>query len=245
MTEHDLPHRVQVRYLMRQCSRASLSTAMPNSGEAYGSLVTVATDHDGAPLLLLSKLADHTKNLDADPRAALLFDGTAGFANPQAGPRATVMGKLLRDERPGLKERFLARHPHAALYAGFGDFGMFRMAAEKAHFIGGFARAVWLESGLVVETANAHPIAQAEAAICAHMNDDHGEALALYATRLLRQRGRHWRMAAVDGDGCDLARRRKGGDEIVLRLPFPRPCATPDDVRNTLVDLAKEARSRP
>src|SRR5436305_1465105 len=105
------------RRLLRGLDRASLATTL--EGRPYASLVLVATAADGAPLLLLSDLAQHSINIKADPRVALLFDGTAGRADPLTGPRVSLLGRAAPSAAPGDRARFLARHPAAALYADF------------------------------------------------------------------------------------------------------------------------------
>ncbi|MGF1640679.1 MAG: HugZ family protein [Rhodospirillales bacterium] len=231
------------RRLIRRARTAALATTLPDDrgGRAYASLVTVACDGDGRPLLLLSTLAEHTRNLAADARAALLFEAASGRASPQTGPRVTVLGRIERSAAPERHlRRFLARHPGAARYAGFADFGCYRMAVERAHFVGGFARAQWLAGDeLVLAGAAAAAIAAAEPDILAHMNADHGDAIGLYANRLLGRRGTGWTMVAVDPEGCDL---RRGS--VLARLDFPRPATDIHAVRDTLTTLADEARRR-
>lgn len=241
-------HREAVRRLLRSRPKAALSTTMTAAGERdpgapYVSLVTIATDHDASPILLLSGLSDHTRNLAADDRAALLLEDTEGLANPQTGERATVMGRIRRiadaAARERCRRRFLARHPAAALYAGFGDFAFFRMEIARVHFVGGFARAVWLDepAGVLTPPAVAEALAAAEDGICGHMNDDHGEAVDLYAIRLLGREGTGWRMAAIDADGCDLVR-----EEESARLAFDEPLTDAAAARRVLVELAGRAR---
>ncbi len=129
------------------CRKAALATSL--DGRPYVSLVTVAFDDDLSPILLLSQLADHTRNLAADGRAALLLDGTDGLDNPQTGPRVTLVGVAAPDDAPRLRARFLDRHPGAREYADFADFAIWRMRLDKAHFVGGFGRAVWFDAPLV------------------------------------------------------------------------------------------------
>ncbi len=142
----------RVRNLVRETSRAGLATLLADeaSPAPYVSLVLVALDHDASPLLLLSDLADHTKNLHRDPRAALLFDGTGGWRDPLAGPRASLLGQIQAWDGERLKARFLARHPNAAVYAGFTDFHLYRMAVERAHLVAGFGEIHWLDAGAVL-----------------------------------------------------------------------------------------------
>ncbi len=232
----DLPadNRLALRRVIRACRKATLATLLADpAGAPYASLVTVAVDHDLAPILLLSGLADHTRNLAADPRVSLLFDGTAGHANPQTGPRATLMGVAERSTDPRLRARFLAHHPAAAQYAGFGDFGVYRVRPDRAHFVGGFARAVWFEAPFGLDGAAAAALAEAEGGILAHMNADHADALGRMAGKLGGEAEPGWRMIGIDPDGCDLAR----GD-VVLRQPFERPLDGPAAAPTVLAALA-------
>lgn len=231
-----LPHRLAVRRLMRGCSKATLATLLTQPAWPYASLVTVATAQDGSPILLLSGLSDHTRNLTADARVSLLFDGTAGFPNPQQGPRVTILGHATPAPDATLRRRFLARHPAAALYADFGDFTIYRVSVKRAHYVGGFARAVWLDDGLTVEADTAEAMAMAEDDILAHMNCDHADALDLLARSLLGRDGNGWRMVAIDADGFDLA----NNDEVV-RLAFDMPIDGPGAARQALVALTKKA----
>lgn len=146
-------NKLALRQVVRACHKASLATLLAEGGAPYASLVTVALDHDLSPILLLSELSDHSRNIAADPRVSLLFDGTDGHPNPQTGPRVTVMGHAVRVDDPRLRRRFLARHPGAALYADFADFAFWRVVPERAHFIGGFGRAVWFPAPFGLDPA--------------------------------------------------------------------------------------------
>lgn len=234
------PHRIAARRLMRGTGKAALATALARDdapGWPYASLVTVATAHDGSPILLLSGLSDHCRNLAADTRASLLFDGTAGFANPQQGPRVTILGRIERSDDPGDRARFLARHPAAALYADFGDFAFWRLRMARAHYVGGFATAVWVEAPIEADPPAARRLAAAEADILGHMNEDHPHMIALLAERMLDEAGDGWRMVGVDCDGCDLAR-----GERLARLHFDAPVDGPEAVRKALITLAARTR---
>lgn len=146
------------RRLIRDGDRAALATAA-TSGEAgaggpwpYASLVLVACDGRGNPLLLISDLADHTRNIRADARVSLLYDGTAGLDEPLAGPRVTVLGKAEQVEEDALMEIYLARHPPAEAYAEFADFHLFRVHPLRAHLVAGFGRIEWVGAGDLVES---------------------------------------------------------------------------------------------
>jgi len=225
------------RHLMRSAAISSLATVMREAnGAPYVSLAAVATDHDGAPILLLSDLADHTKNLKVDDRISLLLTGRSAHEDPLAGERLSVMGQLARSDAPGLRQRYLARHPRAAGYAKFGDFGFYRMTVDRAHLVAGFGRIHWIESESLLIKPSERLMA-AEADIVAHMNDDHADAVQLYATRLLGRDHGDWRMTGVDGEGADLRLR-----DQVARLPFGCQIEDSTDVRKELVRLVNKAR---
>jgi len=114
-------------------------------GWPFGSVVLVARDDRGWPLLLLSDLAEHTRNLRRSPRASLLFDGTADFAEPLAGPRLTLLGEVTEAPEAAGLQRYVARHPAAALWAGMADFRLYRLAPARAYLVAGFGRIVWIE----------------------------------------------------------------------------------------------------
>jgi putative heme iron utilization protein len=137
------------RALMRAQATAALGTVM--DGAPYVSLVLVALDADGSPLMLLSRLAQHTKNLLADPRVSLLFDGTAGLEDPLAGARLTVLGTAAPCPDPQALGRYLARHPSAEMYAGFGDFDLYRVTIARGHSVAGFGKIAWIEAAALLE----------------------------------------------------------------------------------------------
>jgi putative heme iron utilization protein len=228
--------------LIRAHDRAYLGTIArpdaPDAGAPYTSLVLVAVDHDGSPILLVSTLADHTKNLLADPRASLLFDGTPGLDEPLTGARVTVQGRMEKTTEPRHRARFVARHPGAAGYADFRDFAFWRMTPSRAHLVAGFGRIHWMDAKDVLpDLGHASALAEAEADIVAHMNGEHRDAVQLYATKLLGKSGDGWTMTGVDPEGADL---RRGGE--VLRLVFDKPVADAEAARVELVRLVKRAR---
>ena len=227
------------RRLIRSRRLAALATGMAADGWPYASLVLAAADHDGTPILLLSRLAEHTRNLEAEPRASLLFEAVEGLESPLTGARATILGRAERSAEPRLRARFLARHPDAAGYADFGDFGFFRLNVERAHLVAGFGRIHWAERGDVLFSGPTEALAEREADIVAHMNADHADAVQLYAAKLAGREGGGWRLTGCDPEGFDLAR----GAET-LRLDFDAPVADAEAARAALVRLVKQARSR-
>jgi putative heme iron utilization protein len=235
-TEGALPanSRAALRRVARAARKAALATSLASSPDhpPYVSLVTLGFDHDLSPILLLSRLADHTRNLLADGRAALLLDGTDGHANPQTGPRVTLTGTVAEDAEPRLRRRFLARHPGAALYAGFGDFAIWRMRVERAHFVGGFGRAVWFEAPLVPPEEVAF-MAEAEESLLARINADRPDLLSALARRAGGDAGADWKLAGIDPDGCEL-----DAGEVVLRLAFDSPPSQSHPALSCLESLA-------
>jgi putative heme iron utilization protein len=147
-SETDLPAPEQARRLARAADRAALSTLLAREtgqGWPYGSLVTLAWDYDLSPLLVLSDLSDHSRNLKADPRASLLIAGPSIGEDPLASPRLTLLGRAVETPKEGSHglRRFLARHPYA-FYAGFGDFRLFRLEIASGHLVGGFGKVAWM-----------------------------------------------------------------------------------------------------
>jgi len=227
----------EARRIIRAATAATLATQQ--DGQPFASLATPACAPDLSPLLWLSSLSEHTRHLEREPRCALLFTGPAETANPQTAPRVTLTGLAERITDAGLKVRWLARHPYAALYADFGDFALWRITPQGALMVGGFARATRLKlAQLLPEAGAVTAIAQAEADIMTHVNEDHADAVEAIATGLLGAAPGAWRLAAVDLDGLDIAL----GDSV-LRLGFTAPARNADSVRAELVRSARLARA--
>ena len=214
---------------MRTAVKGSLGTLDHESGHPYASLVLVATEPDGTPVLLLSTLARHTKNLGKDPRASLLLDGTGDLGEPLTGDRLTLIGEVRPSSSPTALRRFIARHPSADDYAGFGDFSVYTLEVAGGHFIGGFGR-ICHDRGAGPAHANAgcpESLIDAEPDIIAHMNVDHSDAVALYATELAGcaagDPATPWRMSGIDPDGADLLQCTNAA-----RIEFPNPMARPE-----------------
>jgi len=228
------------RRLVRAALKGSLATLDRQTGHPYASLVLVATEPDGAPLFLISRLAWHTRNLEADARASLLLDGTGGLAEPLTGGRLTLIGEVRPTASATARGRFLARHPGAEGYAGFADFSMYAMAVARAHWVGGFGRIVDLApADLATDVAGAADLIAAETGILAHMNADHADAVALYATALAQKPPGSWRMSGIDPDGIDLLHCTTND---AARIDFDTRVRTPDAARAALISLARRAR---
>jgi len=226
------------RRVLRLAATGALAT-LEASGAPFASLVTTAATMAGEPILLLSRLAVHTKNLGRNPRASLLLVAPGGEdSDPLAGARLSISGAVAGDHDPATRRRFLARHKEAATYADFADFGFYRLAVREAHLVAGFGRIITLKAAeLLVDCADAAPLIEAEESAIAHMNADHAEALALYATRLCGMADGAWIATGIDTEGIDL---RAG--QMRARLDFPEKVRSPGELRTTLVKLAEEAR---
>jgi len=240
-------HAERCRTLVRQARSATLSTiARDPEGFPYGSLVTVAIDAVGRPLLLLSTLAEHTRNLHAQSAASvLLTEPLDAHDQPLAVGRVTILGccqLVPDDEKVAVRATFLAQQPGSSYYVDFKDFAFYRLEPSSLRYVGGFGRMSWV----TVEdycAAEPDPLADSAAGILAHMNDDHGEAVLSYARELASVTdATSATMTAVDRYGFELATLTPGGPRAV-RLAFDAPVSTSDEVRRAMVTLVKRARA--
>ncbi len=237
----DLSHdsAAQARRLVRTAWKATLATIDRESGHPYASLVAVATDPAGSPLLLLSDLAEHTRNLARDKRASLLFDGTAGGPDALTGPRVTLIGTLDVTTSEIARRRYLARHTAATDYIDFGDFNLWRLVPDRGHIVAGFGRIARIPAdGLQTPVDDAEALVAAESEIVAHMNADHADACATLATELAGARNGHWAMTGCDPAGYDLVCSAQS-----VRLDFPHRVTTPDAFRKALIEMLSGARA--
>jgi putative heme iron utilization protein len=226
----------EARNLFRRARTATLGTLNGDDGVPYASLVNVATDVRGCPLILVSTLAWHTRNLHSDGRASVMVAEIPEAGDALTGARVTVMGRFARVEDEALRRRYLARHPAAELYAGFGDFAFWRLLPERAHAVAGFGRIETIAADEMFPSAD--EMTALEAGAIAHMNEDHDDAIQRYASKLLGATPGGWKIVAIDPDGADLQR----GEEV-LRLPFPRPAYSGGALRKTLADLGEQTKS--
>ncbi len=213
--------------------------------------MAIATGADGSPLLLLSGLAEHTRNIASDDRASVLIDGTAAGPAALTGPRVTLVGRIERASGSTARNRYLARHPDAAGFIDFADFDLFALRIEWAHLVAGFGRIVRLSaSEVTLPTDEAQALLLSEQSILDHMNADHSDAINLIASAAaVSDKGDSpadgdvggdaaWRMIGCDPEGIDLAAGQRG-----LRVSFSHRVMTPDAVRQSLVEMVREARA--
>ena len=243
----DIPtptHAERARTLVAQISTGTLCTlAIEPAGYPYGSFVTVAFDN-GNPIFLISALAEHTKNLEQDPRASLLV-AESGSADPLANGRVTMLGLCTRVEGEGRSARtaFLAAHPNSAYYAGFRDFAFWKLDVVSVRYIGGYGRMSWI-SNAEWQTAEPDPLGRSAASIIVHMNADHADAMVLCckafskATEITVAS-----MTGIDRYGFEMSATTKDGPRPV-RLAFATPVSTPEDARAALISMLRDARRK-
>jgi putative heme iron utilization protein len=229
-----------VRSLLRRSRQGALATLMTGSGDPYCSLVNVASASDGSPILLISRLAIHTKNLLADTRVSLMLDERVE-GDPLEGSRIMLSGHAeeVVSGRDSVRRRYLNAHPTAEVFVDFKDFSFFRIKPAGTHLVAGFGRILDLNPAqFLTEISDAGALLEAEQSAVEHMNSDHQEALGLYATRLLGAAASDWRCSGLDPDGIDLQAGPK-----TLRLDFPERVTAPGELRKMLVRLAEQARA--
>ncbi|MCC6888664.1 MAG: HugZ family protein [Hyphomicrobiales bacterium] len=233
----DFEPKAAAKKLLREGRSAALATLMVGSGDPYCSLVNIATAVDGTPLLLISRLAVHTRNLMADPRASLMIDERKA-GDPLQGARVMLMGAVCATDDTEVRRRYLDRQPEAEMFAGFSDFSFYRLQLKSAHLVAGFGRIVDLEpADMLTPVDDAMELTSAEPDIVAHMNADHADTCRLYATRLLGASDGAWRCVGCDPEGLELQLER-----TALRLPFPQRVHSPTLLRQVLKELADRAR---
>jgi putative heme iron utilization protein len=230
------------RQLLRRSRQGALATLMAGSGDPYCSLVNVASHADGSPILLISRLALHTKNILADHRVSLMLDERAA-GDPLEGSRIMLAGRA--EEAAGeaaglLRRRYLNAHPSAEAFVDFRDFSFFRIVPSGAHLVAGFGRIIDLTPAqFLTDIGDAGELLEAEQGAVEHMNEDHREAMNLYATELLGAESADWACTGCDPDGMDMQ-----AGATVLRLDFPERVTSSTALRKMLVRLAGEARAK-
>jgi heme iron utilization protein len=229
------------RSLLRRSRQGALATLMEGSGNPYCSLVNLAAHPDGSPILLISRLALHTRNILADDRVSLMLDERAE-GDPLEGARIMLAGQAKEAAEADiglLRRRYLGAHPSAEVFVDFKDFSFFLIRPTGAHLVAGFGRIVDLKpEQFLTDLGDAGALLEAEAGAVAHMNDDHRDAMNLYAMRLLGAESADWICTGCDPDGIDLQ-----ADRRTLRLDFPERVTNGMELRKMLVRLAGEARS--
>lgn len=242
-------HAERTRTLVAGCNRGVLSTmALDPPGYPFGSVATYALDDAGRPLLFVSRMAEHTRNAAADPRASLIVaEPVPEGADPLAAGRVTLVGDLVEvgpGERPAVRDRYLAANPFSAYYIDFGDFSFWHLEVRSVRYVGGYGRMSWVAAA---DYAAAEPdplVGEPAASILAHMNRDHADSLVVIARALGgRADTTEAVMTAVDRYGFDLVATGPEGRGAV-RVGFSAPIREPEQVRREMVRLVRAARER-
>lgn len=246
--DEDIPtpsHAEYARTTLQRVDMGVLSThAAELDGHPYGSLVIYGV-HEGDPVLLISALAEHTKNLELSPRCSLLVH-ERGPDNPLALARATFVAEAVRtegNERDAVASSFLERHPDARYYADFTDFAYWRLRVSGVRYIGGFGRMSWVETQAWSD-ATPDPLLSDAKGIISHMNEDHADALRAYAEAFSRAGPvPEAVMTAVDRYGFEMSVTTAQGPRPV-RIAFDEAVATSTEVRTAMVTMVKRARAK-
>jgi putative heme iron utilization protein len=243
----DIPaptHAERARTLVAKISTGTLCTlALEPEGYPYGSFVTVAFDN-GNPIFLISGLAEHTKNLERDPRASLLV-AEGGSADPLANGRVTMLGPCTRVgvDRDSARAAFFSAHPNSTYYADFRDFAFWKLHVDSVRYIGGYGRMSWI-SKAEWQAAEPDPLASSAAGIMAHMNSDHVDAMVLYCKAFSKATEvTSASMTDVDRYGFEMSAMTAQGPRPV-RLAFAKSVITPEEARAALISMVKDARSK-
>jgi putative heme iron utilization protein len=222
------------RMLVRRHRSGVLSShSLKFAGYPYGSALPHATDHAGRPVVLISQLAEHTRNLEADARASLIVCESG--ADLQAQPRVTVLGTTHPvADAARIERRYLRFYPEHAQYLTIGGFRFFALEPFQVRYIQGFGGLHWIagESYLAPEA-----LRDAEEEILAHMNRDHPDALRAYCRHVHDVDAQDPQMVGFDCDGFDV---RAG--ERLLRFDFAEPVLDAGQARAALVELAQKSR---
>ena len=224
--------------------QATLCT-LTADGYPYGSVVSYAVDDAGAPLLLISELAEHTLNARGDDRVSMLVAAAAPRdGDPLGSARLTVLGRLRRaDDQSAPRAPYLERHPYAAAYVDFSDFSFWRLAVEKCRFVGGFGHMSWVTAESY-RSAAVDPLAGDAAGIISHMNEDHADANLQYVSALAGLADANAAtMVGIDRYGMTLRAQTPGGPRLA-RVAFPEPLQNADQARAALIRLLKTARGQ-
>jgi len=237
-------HAERARTLVAQLGTGTLCTVSQHPpGYPYGSFVTFGLD-DGAPVFLISALAEHTNNLEEDPRGSLLV-AEPGDGDPLARGRVTLIGsaaKLASGQDESARQAFLTTHPDASYYVDFKDFAFWRMPVEFVRYIGGYGRMSWVDHSEWT-AARPDPLASSAGRILRHMNEDHAETMALYCRRFSKATDTSAaQMTAVDRYGFEMSATTAAGPRPI-RLAFSKPIDRAQAAREELVELARQARA--
>lgn len=229
---------LEARGLLYRESVGVLSThSVDIPGYPFGSITPFALNHQGEPVILISDIAQHTRNIKTNNKVSLtVFERMA--SDPQAAGRITWIGdaETIAQDDAAARERYLRYFPSSTGYFDTHDFAFFRISLRRARFIGGFGQIYWVDPG---EMLRENPFRETEAGIVKHMNEDHREALFHYANFIMKVAADDVVMTGIDAEGFDM-----NGDGRKLRIDFDSPISTSEEARAVLVKLARTGQAR-
>jgi heme oxygenase (biliverdin-IX-beta and delta-forming) len=229
-------------YLGRIGSLSTLSRKQP--GFPFGSVMPYGLDDHGRPILLISTMAMHTQNLQADSRASLLVTQD-GAGDPLGASRVTLVGNVLQVPASDVAEArklYLARYANSKYWVDFEDFSFYRMNMVDVYYVGGFGVMGWV-SASDYDLSQPDPLADSMAEIIQHMNADHKDTLVLLAREFAGIESQEATMTAVDRLGFHLSLRVQDGMRGA-RIAFLREVSNPTEPRKVLIEMAQQARSQ-
>ncbi len=256
------------RQLMRSATRGYLATELivknrqnsilfsdNNKKIPYATFVMVAFDYDCSPLILLSNLSEHTKNINKNNIVSIMFceeqqfldyfpkfkkevkpNKFLSYEDPMSRPRVTVIGEIQKGDANYQKKRFISRHPESKLYASFSDMNIYKLNIKSAHLTGGFANVKWFDNE-ELKTKTVDNFSDNEFEILDHMNQHHQESIDLYTKRILKISGK-WKIIGIDPEGFDLR-----ASKSVVRYIFENPIRKLQDIKMNFIKLHKKAKS--
>jgi hypothetical protein len=238
-------HAERVRTLLSRTTVATLSTlSRKHVGFPFGSLMPYTLDLRGHPLFLISKMAMHTQNLRADPRASLFVAQTLTDGDPLGAARATLIGRaepVPESEIASARECYLTTHENSRSWVDFADFGFFRLEPVDIYYVGGFGVMGWV-AARDYEDASPDPLAAAAPDIIEHMNADHAEAMILIAQSFAGCEATEASMTSVDRLGFYLGLKTADGMKGT-RINYPHEVRTPEETRKALIAMLGQAKT--
>jgi putative heme iron utilization protein len=228
-------------YLGRIGALSTLSSKRP--GFPFGSVMPYGLDENGHPVFLISTMAMHTQNLQADPRASLLVTQPDASGDPLGASRVTLLGNVLSIPKPEVAEvrkLYIARYPNSKNWVDFEDFSFYRMDVVDVYYVGGFGVMGWVSSSEYYQ-GRPDPLADSAADIIQHMNTDHGDSLKLLARALAGIESQEAAMTSVDRLGFHVRLKTVDGPRGA-RIAFLREVGSPAEARSVLIDMVARAR---
>ena len=254
------------RQLVRSSSKGYLSTefnpknfvqhkGLSDNTFSYSTYTLTAFDFDVSPIVLLSDLSEHTKNIKSKKLCSLMiceeqkmykffpkFKNPKSFnidyEDPMSRPRVTLIGELSVTNKKEHKERFLSRHPASKFYSNFKDMNFYIMKIKSAHLVGGFAHVKWFQKNDIICKKFSN-FADSEQSIINHMNESHQDSVNSYVNKLIPNMSnskKGWKITGIDPDGFDLRKKDK-----ITRFCFEKEVNDAKKLRGTFVHLHKLA----